>query len=290
MNGRYTIAVGWVTLGTAIFSLIYASAKFAGSAAMPFQIVLLRYAGGFLVLLPFSFGQSGARSLRSRHRLSHFKRSVTGCFGGAAIIQASASMPVVNATAIGLLSSILAVVFGVLVLKERTRAGHWRAVMLAATGALLIVLEQGAAPMAGQLWPAAVAFAGAVLLAIEAVWIRTLSQLETPLSMLLHVNLFGLGLMFCPALLQWQPLDWPVVMAALSLGPIAITAQYCVIRGYRLAPLSILGPVDYTWLIFAAVLGAFLFDEWPGPVALIGSAMIAWGGMLLVRAPNDRGS
>jgi drug/metabolite transporter (DMT)-like permease len=47
-------------------------------------------------------------------------------------------------------------------------------------------------------------------------------------------------------------------MSFVLLGPIAVTAQYCIVQGYRLATLSFVGPVDYTWLIFAGLIG-FLF-------------------------------
>ncbi|MGR3758596.1 DMT family transporter [Roseobacteraceae bacterium NS-SX3] len=279
-------AVLWVTLSTALFSVVYASAKLAGGAAAPAQIILLRYAGGFATVLCLAARGGGPVLLRSRRPGAHLARAVCGCFGGGAIILASAQMPILDATAIGLLNVVLAVLLGAVLLGERITAGHGAAISAASCGALLIMLARGAFASfdAAYLWPAAVAGAGALLLALEAVLIRRLSQGEPLLTVLLYVNFFGICLMAVPAWLTWQPLQAQTVMALLPLGPLAIAAQYCTLRGYRMADVSVVGPVDYTWLIFAALIGLVVFGEHPGPGVLAGAALIALGGIGLIRA------
>ncbi|QLQ18242.1 MAG: EamA family transporter [Exiguobacterium profundum] len=59
--------------------------------------------------------------------------------------------------------------------------------------------------------------------------------------------------------------------------------QYCTIRGYRAAPLSVVAPVDNAWLVFAAILGFVAFGEVPGPMTVLGAALIIAGGVALTR-------
>ena len=54
------------------------------------------------------------------------------------------------------------------------------------------------------------------------------------------------------------------------------------LRGYQLADLSVVGPVNYTWLIFAAVIGFVGFGEMPTQGAVIGAVLIVLGGVLLL--------
>ena len=290
-----TRAVIWALLGTAVFSLVFASGKFAGEGASPLQVVWLRYVGGVLAL--------GGLVALSRRRISahvsarpgsHLLRAVTGCFGGAAIIYASAKMPIVDATAISLLHVVFVIPLGMIVLAERIGRTHWLGILLSAVGAATIMLSRGAFQSfdLAYLWPASVALLGALLLAVETILIRTLSQRDRALTVLLHVNVYGMLLLAIPAFASWRSGDLLFNLQFLLLGPIAILAQYFNIRAYRMADVSILGPIDYTWLLFAALIGYAVFSEVPTFGILLGAAFVAAGGIVLAsvkpRAPRAR--
>jgi drug/metabolite transporter (DMT)-like permease len=66
-----------------------------------------------------------------------------------------------------------------------------------------------------------------------------------------------------------------------ALGPVGVFAQYCTIRGYGMADISIVGPVDYSWLLFATLIGYFFFGEVPTWAVAGGAALIAAGGIVL---------
>ncbi len=70
------------------------------------------------------------------------------------------------------------------------------------------------------------------------------------------------------------------------LGPIAISAQYCWVIAYKLADVSLVTPINYTWIVFSALLGYFLFEEELGIPVIIGSACIVLGGIILSRLPD----
>lgn len=277
-------AILWVTLGTALFSLVYASGKFAIGTAAPFQVVFLRYISGFATVVAVTalFGAPFAQYKSARPQ-AHFTRAVFGCYGGLAIIWSSANMPILDATAISLLYVIFIVALGVVLLKERIGRLHWFAIILSTIGAIVVMGARGAFMRfdPSYQWPAAIAVAGALLIAFEAILIRTLSQSEKSLTVLLHVNFFGIFLVAIPAAMTWQSVTIPEAGLILLLGPLAISAQYCVIRGYRLAEVSVVGPIDYSWLIFAGILGFWFFDEAPTPGVLAGAALIGVGGLML---------
>lgn len=277
-------AIAWVTAGTALFSLIFASGKLADGSATSLQILFLRYIGGLAALLLVIAARREKLSVyRSQKPLSHFMRAVFGASGGGALIYASANMPIMDATAIGLLYVVFVIPLGVLVLKERLSRQHLGAIALCCAGAAIIMASRGAFTEfhLAYVLPAGIAVLGAALLAVEGLMIKMLSHSDRAMTVLLYVNTFGILLMAGPAAMQWVPLSFQSALLFMLLGPIAVTAQYCIVQGYRLASLSIVGPVDYTWLIFAGLIGLLFFGEQPTFGVIIGSAIIATGGILL---------
>ena len=280
-SNRNVEAILWVLLSTALFTVIFAAAKFADGAIGTFQILVLRYVGGFVTVSWLVVRTGSFNQCRSNVPLQHFMRAIFGCSAAAAITWATAHMPVADASAIGILYGVVTVLLGILFLKERVSVWHWLAVLVSLAGASLVVTAQGALQSQMAAFPAMIALLSAVLMASEGLLIRTLSQTESALCMMLYVSGFGILLLGVPAILEWNNIGAPLVIGCLALGPLSVAAQYCTIRGYRIAPLSVVGPVDYSWLIFAMLLGIAVFGEYPSMGAFAGSILIVSGGLLL---------
>jgi len=285
-------AILWVLASTAIWTLIFAAAKFAdafaissgGSAMGVFQITLLRYLGALAGLAVLVALRGGLRAHRSRQLLTHLLRAFCGTGAAVAITWASARMPIADATAFAMLYGVALVLLGVVFLGERLGRAHGLAVGVSVAGAAAVLLAQGAFRGALPVGPALVALASAGLMAVEGLLIRVLGRAEPAPTVMLHVGVFGLLLMLVPAWLTWQPVGWGAMLACLALGPAGLLGQYATIRGYREALLSVVGPVDYSWLVFAMLLGWLVFAEPPALATLAGSALILAGGVMLVRA------
>ncbi len=116
---------------------------------------------------------------------------------------------------------------------------------------------------------------------MEGILIRTLSQTDKAMTVLLYVNFFAIFLILPPAILTWRSTELATNLPFLLLGPIAIAAQYFIIRGYRIADISVVGPIDYTWLVFAASSGSFVFNEIPTVGVVLGALLITIGGVWL---------
>lgn len=279
----YLPAILWVLLSTFLWTLIFAAAKFADGRIGVFQITLFRYIGGLSVLLCILPLQGGPKANLSDQPAVHFARALCGCGAAVAITWASANMPLVDATAIGMAFGVLAILLGAVFLKEKISMTHWGAVAISLCGVAIIMITKGAFSSGLTIWPALAAFSSALLFAIEGLLIALLGRSERACTVMLYVTFFGLCLMIVPAVMSWQAVSWQVWGFCVLLGPAGLIAQYCTIRGYRSAPLSIVAPVDYSWLIFSAVLGVLFFNEWPTLGTILGCVAILLGGLILVR-------
>jgi drug/metabolite transporter (DMT)-like permease len=210
-------------------------------------------------------------------------RAIFGVFGAVAVIQASKDMPIVDATAMSLLYVVFVVILGMVFFHERIGARQGLGMLVCGAGALSIMFSRGAFQHfdLGYIRPALLAMLGAALFAFEGILIKLLSQSDRPMVVLVYVNVFGLMMLSIPAFIFWKPLPLADMLCYMLLGPLGIAGQYCTIRGYSMAKISIVGPVDYAWLVFAALIGFLFFNEIPTSGVLIGAALIAAGGIVL---------
>lgn len=268
---------------TCIFALIFMSGRFTGDAASPLQIMFLRYAGGLITVIAICLlrRQSWA-ALQSPYRMSQFWRVFTGASGAVALIYGNAHMPLVDANAINLLRVVFLVVLGMVMLGERLSSIRTLGILICVVGAVLIMVARGAFSGFGveYLVPAGVVLLGSLLFAAEGLFIKILATSDRPLVTIAHANLFGVLILLVPAALTWGSLGW-VNLVLLLLGPFAILGQYLTIRANALASVSVLAPLSYSSLIFAALIGWAFFAEVPTLGVAIGAATIAAGGIVL---------
>ena len=76
----------------------------------------------------------------------------------------------------------------------------------------------------------------------------------------------------------WQTLTTLVVGFALLASLLNLTGNICLVRAYQTADASWLAPLDFIYLIFAAVWGKIIFDVWPTQSAMFGMTLIAVAG------------
>jgi drug/metabolite transporter (DMT)-like permease len=276
--------VAWAALAVGLFAFIYVSGKLTGNHAPAVQIIWLRYLGGLCtVLLLLAITRAKPSALRTTQAPVHALRAAAGGLGGAAAIYAAAHMPVVSASAIGLLDGVFAIVLGVALLREGVSGRQYMAAAVCLVGALVVLAGKGAFNAVGQLpvLPALAALAGALAVAIEAILIKKLARSERLLPVLFYVNLFGSLLFAVPGLAGWTGVAPLHLALFLLLGPLAIVAQSCNIQALRNADVAVIGPIRYVWIVYAMVFGALLFGERIAPVDLLGAALVLAGGLWL---------
>ena len=71
-----------------------------------------------------------------------------------------------------------------------------------------------------------------------------------------------------------------LVLAALGL--LSMAGQLMLIQAYRLAPASILATFDYTSMVWAVLLGWFVWNELPGRRVLGGTVLVVLAGLIIV--------
>jgi drug/metabolite transporter (DMT)-like permease len=128
--------------------------------------------------------------------------------------------------------------------------------------------------------PAMIALTGSFFFALLMIVTRLLH--ETPNTVLVGGQILGtliFGAIVAP--FGWVPPS-PRDFALLSLfGVVSILALACVNRALKLAAASVIAPYQYTFILWAIVLGYVVFGDVPDVFTLGGAAIIVGAGLYI---------
>ena len=177
------------------------------------------------------------------------------------------------------------------------RIGPWRiaALIIGAGGALLMLNPFASVFLLVQLMPVVAGFFYACNILI----LRRDCLKENPLALTCAVavifiicGLLGITILYlfppsseAVTTIPFVAIGWPELTMALLLvilfcSFLNLSGNICLARAYQTADSSWLAPLDFSYLLFAAIWGRLLFDHWPNSHALSGMVLIATAGMV----------
>ena len=221
----------------------------------------------------------GFVSLRTQRVWAHVGRMALGLGAMGLNFLAFIMLPLAEATAIGFSVPIFSVVLAALILHEPTGRWRWSAVAAGFIGVLLIVQPgSGDVPLLG----ASVALVAALMTASVTIVIRRLGATERAATTVFWFAVSSLVPLGFAMLIFGKPHD-PVTW--IMLGGLALVgglAQLTLTGALRLAPVALVMPMDYTSLLWALLLGTWIFAEVPTPWIWIGAPIIIASGLVIV--------
>ena len=210
--------------------------------------------------------------VNSRYWAPLAMRCIFGTFGILCNYYAIDHLLVADASILNKLSPFFAIIFSFLILKEKITPIQASCVMLAFIGCLFVVKPgfQNAA-----LIPALIGVCGGLGAGIAYTMVRVLGThgIKGP------VIVFYFSMFSCVLLLPWLIFDFaPMTMKQLGTllmaGLFAAGGQFTITTAYTYAPAGKISIFDYSQIIFATLLGFFLFGEIPDGYSFIGYGLI----------------
>ncbi|MBI2381532.1 MAG: DMT family transporter [Gammaproteobacteria bacterium] len=251
------------------------------------QIVFFRNLAALIVMLPWMLRQGFAHFKPARFRY-HFLRSAVGIGGMYCYFYAIGNLPLALAVLLGQTAPILIPLIAGVWLKERSTSAVYAAIGLGFSGVMVIL-----APWQHPLAPAAlVGLLGAFFAATAKVTIRRMAGTEPSSLIVFYFTLISTLVSALPLGLDWQPASlslWPWLLA---LGVTAAIGQFLMTKAFTLAPAGRIGALSYSQIVFAALLGWWLFQENLDWHLVAGGLLIAYAGLLsmgLIRLPGQAG-
>jgi drug/metabolite transporter (DMT)-like permease len=263
-----------------LLAVMFALVKLASTRGVNvIESLFYRQCGSAVAAASFVAVGPGFDSLKTRRVWAHVGRMALGVSAMGLNFLAFILLPLAEATVIGFSVPIFAVILAALMLGEPTGKWRWGAVGAGFAGVLLIVQPgSGDVPLVG----ASVALAAALLTASVTIVIRRLGATEraaTTVFWFAVSSLVPLGLLMLHFAGPHDPLTW-LLLAGLALA--GGLAQLTLTGALRLAPVALVMPMDYTSLLWAVILGSWIFGELPSPWTWVGAPVIIASGLVIV--------
>ena len=249
------------------------------------EVLLFRYFFASAVFWVILFSGVGLVALKTKRRLDHAIRSVSGVVSLALLYYALTQIPIADATAIAYAAPIFITVLSIFLLGEAIGPRRWIAVVLGFFGVLLITQPQADSINLGALAALGSAIGGAMV----AVWLRKLSNTEKSVTIGIYYNL--LGTLVCLAwvlMTGWLTPRGVDLWLFLGFGLGCGLQQWFLTVSFRYAEASLLAPFEYLAMVFAAVVGYLFWQEIPTLTTWLGAAIIAASGLFIFQRRQHR--
>ncbi|TPG52298.1 DMT family transporter [Roseomonas nepalensis] len=266
----------------AMFALETAAARQIGADVPTSQLAFLRSIGG--LCLVFVVARSDGFSVFLTTALGlQFLRASLSIIGVFAYFYAFARLPLADATAITYTKAFFLIAIAAFFLKEQVSGRRWFGTILGATGTFIILRPTGSQFEAAYLVALLSAGLSAALIALT----KIIEKRDSARTVMAYVATLSFLAYSGPAYYSWAPIsgaDAPYVLSIAILGPLG---QYLGILAIRATDASVLAPIDYLRLFFAAVIGFSFFGIRPDLASIMGMACIV-GGCLISASSAKR--
>lgn len=261
--------IGWMMLTGVFFVCVTAMVRHLGTDMNPVQAAFIRYALGFVFLAPILFRL--VRTAPPIRRLGlHAVRGVLHGVGVMLWFYAMTRIPIAQVTALGFTAPIFATVGAALFLGERLRVRRIVAVVLGFTGTMVILRPGFIAVDLG----AVAQIAAAPLFACSLLLSKKLTETESNTAIVGLMAIFVTLTLMGPALYVWRAPTWEELGWLFLTALAATLGHFCMTQAFRMTELTITQPVSFLQLVWATLLGLYLFGEEPDLWTWIGAAII----------------
>ena len=263
------IGILWMVITTILFVGVTATVRYLEGEVPAPQAAFLRYAIGTVMLVPSLITLNKFkpdRSLFNKFILRGFVHSI----GVTLWFYAMSVMPVAEVTAIGFLTYIFVSIGASIFLKEKLHKHRLSAILISFIGALIILRPGFKVIESGQLGMliATMVFTASYLIA------KVVSKERTSSEIVAMLSIFTTIFLIPSAFYSWEPLSLKALLILSFTALIATLGHITMTKAIKAAPMVVTQPVLFLQLVWASMVGLFIFDEEFDLFVIIGGTVI----------------
>lgn len=271
----------WMIVSTLMFVSVTGIVRYLGSGLPAAEAAFIRYAMGFMILLPIFW-----RMLKDMPPAAVIRngaiRGFFHTFGVALWFFAMARIPIAEVTAIGYVTPIFITIGAALFLGERLRTRRIVGVLAGLFGALIILRPGFNEISIGQL----AQLATAPLFATSYLMTKSMTGNTDSRTIVALLTFFCTLFLFPLALLEWQTPTMKELFWLFMTACCATYGHYAMTRALAAAPISVTQPITFLQLVWASLLGILMFDEAVDPFVILGGTVIVGAATFISHREN----
>jgi drug/metabolite transporter (DMT)-like permease len=272
-----------------LFAAMSALIRICGQTFPLGEVVFFRSAFALVtVVLVYAWRRELWAAVYTRRLPGHVLRGAQGIGGMFLNFAALSRLPLMDATAISFASPLITVAMAAVILKEKVHAFRWTTVVIGFAGVVVMLwpyldiwgmVEVGSG---ARTVGAICAIVGAVSNAGTVIQTRRLTDTETTSSIVFYFSLICTIAGLCSWPFGWaSPSPKEFVMLAM-IGVLGGLSHILLTESYRDAPASVVAPFDYTAMLWAFLLGYFIFGELPSAHVYFGAGIVIACGLVVI--------
>ncbi len=265
-----------------LFACADITIKVLGGDYNPFQIIFFAGLMTFPLIAGHIIADPITATMRPRKPGLMALRCVIVLLNGIFGTYAFVTLPLAQCYAIFFMMPIFITLLAVPILGEKIDLLRGTAVVAGLIG-VLIALDPGT----GRLqWGHAAALAGALVGAGNYIIIRKTGAVERTAVLLLYPLILQVAVAAAVLPMVYQPMPFRDLALTALMAAVTFVGYLAIIAAYRRAPGIVVAPMQYSQIIWAAVMGALLFDEHMSVHTVVGTAIIIAAGIVIVARPE----
>jgi drug/metabolite transporter (DMT)-like permease len=282
-SGNVARAAALVSAGSLTLVAMATLVKHLGNDLPAMEILFFRSAIGFLFVLPL-FVRDPLEPFRTKRPGMHLVRGAIGAVGNACFFWTITSMLLADAMALQFSRPLFMIPLAVLLLGESPGLRRTAVAMIGFLGILLY-----ARPFTGGFEPGALIGAlGALSGGLVVICIKRLATTEPTRVIMFYYAFWNAVFALIPAALFWVTPSLPQLALLVVVAFLGIAGQGMITHGLTMGEATVLVPLDYSRIVYSALLGYLLFGEMPGPWSFAGMALIVACSLYLVLTEKRR--
>ena len=276
----------WLLASATMFTFTGVLVKTLGQTLHPFEISLFRGLVALAVILPI-FARTGGiwAGMKTQIPVLQMTRGVVGSVAMFLGFYAIVALPLAEAQAISFSRNLFLVPLAAFILSEAVGPRRAIAACVGFVGVLIMLRPNMGGGEAGMLLSlgAAAALGHAFLVALATVLVNIASRYDGSVTLMFYTNTVSVTLIAIPTFFVWQTPNMQEFLMLVAMGILATASHNCFIRAFAMGEASVIAPVDYSRLIFAALAGFVVFSTVPDIYTIVGALIIVASSFYILR-------
>ena len=261
-----------VFFGTVMLSFL----KIAQEDVNVYVAGFFRFFLGLVIILPYIIKNKDA-VLKTTHLKQHFLRAILGLPAMLIYFSALVLLPIEKLTAISFVVPLIVTILAVFFLGEKIYIYRTLALILGFSG-MLVIIRPGFVDISIGVY---MVLFSALLWSVNIIITKKISKDDSAITILAYQSIFMSLLSFFIVLFFWEMPSIKTFIYLILAAMCGTVLHLTLNHAFKLVDVSMTQPYTFLNLVFASIIGYFVFNEIPDLYTWIG-ALIIFTGVLII--------